>query len=84
MFTLEAEAMTPTRRHIESLVIRIQNAFLDNPALALTLPAAQERFGIDGATGAGVLAALVDAGVLTVRAGTYRRRFPAGLERRAA
>ena len=81
---LEAEAMTPTRRHIENLVMRIQNAFLDDPALAMTLPAAQRRFGVDGATGAGVLEALVNAGVLTIRGGTYYRRFPAGTERRAA
>jgi hypothetical protein len=76
--------MTPTRRDIASLVIRIQNAFLDAPALALTLPAAQERFGVDHAILAGVFEALVEAGVLTAREGTYRRRFPAGTERRAA
>jgi len=76
--------MTPTRRHIEDLVIRIQNAFLCDPALGLTLPAAQNRFGVDGVTGAGVLEALVDAEVLTIREGTYRRRFPTGIDRRAA
>ena len=76
--------MTPTRRHIEDLIIRIQNAFLSDPALVLTLPAAQKRFGVDGVTGAGVLDALVDAGVLTIREGAYRRRFPTGIERRAA
>ena len=76
--------MTPTRRQIEDLVVRIQNAFLDAPALALTLPAAQERFHVDAATLSGVLDALVDAGVLTTREATYRRRFPAESERRAA
>ena len=76
--------MTPTRHHIEDLVMRIQNTFLDNPTLALTLPAAQKRFGVDGVTGAGVLEALVDARVLTIREGTYRRRFPTAIERRAA
>ena len=76
--------MTPTRRHIEDLVIRIQNAFLCDPTLALTLPAVQKRFGVDGVTGAGMLEALVDAGVLTIREGTYRRRFPTGIDRRAA
>jgi hypothetical protein len=81
---MEAEAMTPTRGHIENIAMRIQNAFLDSPALALTLPAAQERFSVDPVTLAGVFDALVDAGVLTTRAGTYRRRFPAGTERRAA
>ena len=76
--------MTPTRRHIENLVMRIQNAFLSDPTLALTRLAAQKRFGVDGVTGAGVLEALVDAGVLTIREGTYRKRFPTGTERRAA
>lgn len=76
--------MTPTRRHIENLVMRIQNAFLRDSALALTLLAAQKRFLVDGVTGAGVLEALVDAGVLTIREGIYRRRFPTGIERRAA
>ena len=42
--------MTPTRRHIENLVMRIHNAFLRDPALALTLLAAQKRFGVDGVT----------------------------------
>jgi hypothetical protein len=81
---LEAEAMTPTRRHIENLVMRIQSAFLYDPALTLTLSAARTRFGIDGVTCAGVLKTLVDAGVLTIQEGTYRRYFPRPIERRAA
>ena len=76
--------MTPTRDRIENLVLRIQTAFLENPALSLTLPAAQRRFGIDEATCAGVLGALVDARVLTKREGAYRRYFPRPAVRRAA
>ena len=37
--------MTLTRGRIESLVMRIQTAFLEYPTLSLTLPAAQRRFG---------------------------------------
>jgi hypothetical protein len=44
--------------------MRIQNDFLDNPALKLTLPRAQARFDVDAVTGEAVLGALVDAGVL--------------------
>ena len=45
--------MTPTRSQIESLVIRIQTAFLEYPMLSLTLPAAQRWFGVDEVTCAG-------------------------------
>ena len=38
---LEDDAMTATRDRIEHLVVRIQSDFLDNPMLALTLPAAE-------------------------------------------
>ena len=58
---LEDDAMTATRDRIEHLVVRIQSDFLDNPALALTLPAAEKRFGIDEVACAGVLSALVEA-----------------------
>jgi hypothetical protein len=76
--------MTPTRRRIESLVMRIQSAFLENPMLSLTLPAAQRQFGLDEVTCAGLLDALVDAGVLTTREGAYCRRFPRPALRPAA
>jgi hypothetical protein len=76
--------MIATHRNIENLVMRIQSAFLYDPALTLTLPAAQAQFGIDSVTGLGVLEALVEAGVLTVQDGSYRRYFPGLLERRAA
>lgn len=76
--------MTPTRSEIESLVLRIQTDFLDHPMLSLTLPRAQERFGLDEATCGGVLGALVDARVLTERGGAYRRYFPRVASPRAA
>jgi hypothetical protein len=71
------DAMTPTHSQIETLVMQMQSAFLDDPTLALTLGAARRRFGVDEITCAGVLDALVDARVLTRRAGVYRRSFPA-------
>lgn len=76
--------MSPTPRHIGNLVLRIQGAFLDDPTLSLTPSAVQRQFGIDGATCAGVLTALVDAGVLTIQDGAYRRYFPGPIEQRAA
>jgi hypothetical protein len=76
--------MIATRRNLENFVMRIQSAFLYDPALTLTLPAAQAQFGIDSVTCAGVLEALVDAGVLTVQDGSYRRYFPGPVVRRAA
>ena len=76
--------MTPTRGRIESVVMRIQTAFLQNPMLSLTLPAAQRRFGVDEVTCAAVLGALVDARVLTKRDGVYRRHFPRPALRPAA
>lgn len=80
----EDDAMPPTRGRIESLVMRIQAAFLENPMLSLTLPAAQRRFGIDDVACAGVLGALVDARVLTERQGAYRRYLPRPAVRPAA
>ena len=76
--------MIPTRRNIENLMMRIQSAFLYDPALTLTLPAAQAQYGVDSVTCLAVLETLVDAGVLTVQDGSYRRHFPGPIERRAA
>ena len=76
--------MTPTRRRIENLVMRIQTDFLENPRLALTLPHAQERFGIDEEACTALLGVLVDAGVLTERQGAYLRRVPRIAAPRAA
>lgn len=76
--------MNSKRRRIENLVMQIQSAFLDNPTLFLTLPAAQRRFGLDEVACAGVLTALVDARVLTKRDGVYRRNIPRSVARSAA
>lgn len=79
---LQDDAMTRSR--IESLVMLFQSAFLDEPMLSLTLPAAQRRFGVDEVTCAGVLDALVDAGVLTERESVYRRNYPGRAVQHAA
>jgi hypothetical protein len=76
--------MPLTRCQIESLVMQVQTAFLENPILSLTLPTAERRFGIDAGSCAGVLGALVDARVLTTRDGVYRRNFPSPAVRPAA
>jgi hypothetical protein len=76
--------MTSTRNRIEDLVMQMQSAFLENPALSLTLRAAEQRFGVDEVTCAGVLGALVDARVITKREGVYRRHFPRPALRPAA
>lgn len=76
--------MTSTRSQIESLVIQIQSAFLEKPTLSLTLSETQRQFGVDATVGAGVLGALVDARVLTNRAGVYRRNVPRPALRPAA
>jgi hypothetical protein len=75
--------MTASPHRIEDLVLRIQSNFLENPMLALTLVAAEKRFGVDAATCAAVLGALVDARVLTERGGAYRRYFPRPARRAA-
>jgi hypothetical protein len=76
--------MLSTRRHIEGLVMQMQSAFLADPVLSLTLPAAQRRFGVDDVTCAGALGALEDAGVLTRVEGAYRRNLPRPAVRPAA
>ena len=76
--------MTSTRSRIENLLMQMKSAFLDNPILSLTVPAAQRRFGVDEVTCSGVLGALVDARVLTKREGVYRRNFPRPAVRPAA
>ena len=65
--------MIATRGRIERLVMRIQTSFLQRPNLALTLPEAEKRFGVDEVTCASVLAALAEAQVLIERDGVYRR-----------
>ena len=76
--------MTARRRFIENLVTQMQSAFLENPRLSLTLPAAQRRFSVDEFTCAQVLGALVDARVLVKDDGVYRRHFPRPAARPAA
>src|SRR4026209_2015699 len=57
------DMITTLRNRIECLVLQIQADFLDHPRLALTLPAAERRFGVDEVTCASVLGALVGARV---------------------
>ena len=76
--------MTATCVRIEHLVLQMQSDFLDNPTLTLTLPAAAKHFGVDEVTCGGVLDALVDARVLTERAGAYSRHLPRQAALRAA
>ena len=65
--------------------MRIQNDFLDDPALKLTLPRAQARFGVDAVTGEAVLGALLDAGVLArTPDGAYVRLLPPAVYATAA
>lgn len=69
--------MRAKQGRIENLVMRIQSEFLTTPWLALTVPSAQRRFGIDEITSEAVLDALADAHVLSrSRQGIYVRRFP--------
>ena len=69
--------MTPSRGWIERLLMDIQEAFLDDPALTLTVTQAQRRFGADAAACEAILATLLDAGVLAQAPdGAYRRFVP--------
>jgi hypothetical protein len=69
--------MSATRNRIENLVMKIQDDFVRTPWLALTLPTARKRFGVDAVTCEAVLNALADAHVLSrSRQGIYVRYFP--------
>jgi hypothetical protein len=73
------------RRRIQDLVVRMQQAFLDTPALRLTLPQACRRFSTSGAMCAAVLNVLVEAGVLSrTSQGQYFRLIPRTTGRAAA
>lgn len=73
------------RRQIQDLVVTLQQAFLDAPALRLTLPDAERQCAADGRTCEAVLNFLVDAGVLTrTPQGHYARHFPLSSSRVAA
>lgn len=77
--------MTLTRDRIESLVMTMQAAFLDEPTLGLTLQDARRRFAVDDGTCRAVLGALVDACVLeNTPSGRYVRFFPHGAGSRVA
>ena len=69
--------MRTNPRRVGQLVLRMQREFLDIPALRLTLPQAERRFGVDAVSCDEVLEALVNAGVLARSAdGSYTRYFP--------
>ena len=73
------------RRLIQDLVVRAQEAFLDAPALRLTLPQARRRFAASAAACEAVLNVLVEAGVLSrTSRGQYVRLFPRSTARAAA
>ena len=78
--------MTADRnRRIQDLVVKMQQAFLDVPALRLTLPQAQRRFARNEVTCEAVLNVLVEAGVLSrTPRGQYVRLFPRTTGRAAA
>ena len=69
--------MKLTRKQAGNLVMRIQGAFLETPALQLTIPQAERRFGLHSAVCEPVLRLLADAGVLTVTPqGAFKRLYP--------
>ena len=69
--------MTPTRGWTENMMMRIQTAFLDMPALTLTPLEAARRFGLDLRIGEAFLSALAEAGVLVKEPdGAYARLIP--------
>ena len=72
------------RRRIQDLVVSMQQAFLDAPALRLTLPQACRRFSTSGAMCSAVLNVLVEAGVLSTSQGQYFRLIPRTTGRAAA
>ena len=73
------------RRRIQDLVVSMQQAFLDTPALRLTLPQACRRFSTSGAMCAAVLNVLVEAGVLSrTSQGQFVRLIPRTTGRAAA
>ena len=73
------------RRQIQDLVVTLQQAFLDAPALRLTLPDAHRQYAADTPTCQAVLNFLVDAGVLArTPQGQYVRHFPRPTSRAAA
>jgi hypothetical protein len=73
-------AVSPRRRMIEDLVVRIENEFLATPELKLTVSETGRRFRADEITCEAVLDALVDAAVLFKTPDrVYGRFFPRSL-----
>ena len=69
--------MAPTRSDIEALVVRIQEEFLQAPAVRLTLDQTARRLHASAALCKAVLRVLVDARVLAeAPGGVYQRFFP--------
>ena len=69
--------MKLTDKQVETLVMRVQGAFLETPALQLTIPQARRRFGLHSAVCEPILRLLADAGVLTVTPqGAFKRFYP--------
>jgi hypothetical protein len=59
-------------RRIGTLVTRIQNAYLDQPDLALTLEQAGTRFRVDAETARALFGLFRESGVLVQTGGVYR------------
>ena len=71
--------MTLSRSELEGLVGRIQAAFLETPALRMTLGEAARYFSLATGVCEAVMNALLDAKVLAVTpSGAYERFFPHG------
>jgi hypothetical protein len=76
--------MSTDRRRIQDLAVSIQQAFLDAPALRLTLPQARRRFAASARQCEAVLDVLAEAGVLDrTPHGQYVRLFPRSIRRAA-
>jgi hypothetical protein len=79
---LEDGPMTLTQANVEGLVVKIQDEFLNAPALRLTLGQVADRVEVGASTCEAVLHALVDSRVLAITsAGAYERFFPRPADR---
>jgi|RhiMethySRZTD1v2_1073278.scaffolds.fasta_scaffold4153266_1 hypothetical protein len=72
-----------SREALEALVMRMQDDFLESATLKLTLPEAEQRFGVDRITCEAILAALVESHVLTLTPEATYGRFVPGVARAA-
>lgn len=64
--------MNVARRRIGTLVTRIQDAYLNQPDLALTREQAGTRFRLDAETVRALFGLFLEAGVLVRTGGVYR------------